>query len=56
MIAEQVGFKHNSKVIDCGIPEDEICNVWSEWHLVLDGEKHYSKFKDFEDWKNFYKN
>jgi len=55
MIAEQVGVKHNSKVIYCGITEDEMC-VWSEWHLVLDGEKHYSKFKDFEDWKNFYKN
>jgi len=56
IIAEQIGFKHNSKVIDCGIPEDEMCNVWGEWHLVLDGEKYYSKFKDSEEWRKFYNN
>tara|TARA_R110002020_G_scaffold69127_7_gene180177 strand:- start:2541 stop:3173 length:633 start_codon:yes stop_codon:yes gene_type:complete len=56
MIAEEVGLKHNSKAIDCGVPEDEICNVWSEWHLILDGKKYYSKFKDMEEWRRFYNN
>ena len=28
---------------------------WSDWHLVFDGKKYYSKFKDLEDWKKFYR-
>ena len=27
---------------------------WSKWHLVLDGEKYYSKFKDIDDWRKHY--
>ncbi|MDB4311962.1 hypothetical protein N9937_00890 [bacterium] len=32
----------------------EIQQDWSEWHLILDGEKHYSKFKNFKEWKDHY--
>jgi hypothetical protein len=56
MIAKWADFKHNSKVKDYGIPEDEMCNVWGEWHLILDGKKHYSKFKNHEEWRKFYNN
>lgn len=28
---------------------------WNEWHLILDGEKHFSPFADIEAWKTYYK-
>jgi len=28
---------------------------WSEWYLLLDGKRYYSKFKSYEDWLNYYK-
>jgi len=27
---------------------------WDKWHLVLDGKKYRSKFKDEEEWRRFY--
>lgn len=27
---------------------------WSEWHLVLNGKKYYTRFTDMQDWQNFY--
>jgi hypothetical protein len=27
---------------------------WSKWHLVLDGEKHYSRFANYEEWQAYY--
>ncbi len=27
---------------------------WSEWHLVIEGKKYYSQFKDIEDWREHY--
>ena len=27
---------------------------WEKWHLLLDGKKHFSPFKDFEAWKVHY--
>lgn len=29
---------------------------WEEWHLILEGEKHYSKFKDMMEWVEYYEN
>ena len=28
---------------------------WSDWHIVIDGRKHYTKFQSFEDWQEHYK-
>lgn len=27
---------------------------WSDWHLVLNGKKYYSRFTDFEEWQAYY--
>lgn len=27
---------------------------WEKWHIVIDGEKYYSKFANFEEWRDFY--
>ncbi len=27
---------------------------WSAWHLILEGEKHYGKFKNIQEWENHY--
>jgi hypothetical protein len=27
---------------------------WTKWHLLLDGEKYYSKFKNLYEWEKFY--
>jgi len=27
---------------------------WKKWHLVLDGEKHYSPYKDIDAWYAHY--
>lgn len=27
---------------------------WSKWHLILEGEKHYGKFKSMRDWEQHY--
>lgn len=29
---------------------------WDQWHLVLEGEKYYSKFKDINQWHKHYAN
>lgn len=34
-------------------PEGPIAK-WGEWHLLLNGTKYYSPFKDYEDWKAFW--
>lgn len=36
------------------IPSDEgVFADWSKWHLNINGEKHYSKFKDLREWGNY---
>lgn len=49
-------YKYGVDYEACDVMEDNIDNVaqWSDWHLVLDGEKHYSRFKDMEEWYNHY--
>ena len=37
---------------DQGIPVMQ--QDWSKWHLILEGERHYSKFKSMYDWENQY--
>ena len=27
---------------------------WEKWHLVFEGKKYYSKFKNIEEWNKFY--
>ncbi|OGH07427.1 MAG: hypothetical protein A2W22_03090 [Candidatus Levybacteria bacterium RBG_16_35_11] len=27
---------------------------WSQWHLILDGEKHFSPFKSYHEWVEHY--
>ena len=39
--------------LDRWFPESD--GSWKKWHLILDGKKYYSKFKDEVDWYNFYK-
>lgn len=34
-------------------PQHEMAE-WREWHLVLDGEKHYSPFTDIDEWRENY--
>ena len=52
-IAELMNFKHNSKYT---IFDKEICPEWSQWCLILDGKKYYSKFKNMKEWQKYYKN
>ena len=42
----------------CGVLKENIteCAEWSEWHLILEGEKYYTKYKDFVEWKTHYNN
>lgn len=28
---------------------------WDKWHLIIEGKKYYSKFKNYAEWSNFYK-
>lgn len=34
----------------------EHIGTWDKWHLILDGEKHYSPFKDYGAWAKKYGN
>ena len=27
---------------------------WEDWHLVIDGKKYYSKFKNEQEWREYY--
>lgn len=27
---------------------------WNEWHIEIDGKKHYSKYKNYSEWKEAY--
>ena len=34
-------------------PEDGVAD-WDKWHLIIEGKKYYSKFKDMDEWMNYY--
>ena len=50
-MVNHVGIKHRCTSISLG---DVDIADWDEWHLVLEGEKYYSKFKNYEEWEEFY--
>lgn len=27
---------------------------WDKWYFEFEGEKHFSKFKDYADWEDYY--
>lgn len=35
---------------DYGVQQD-----WSQWHMVLEGEKYFSKFSDIREWEEYYR-
>jgi hypothetical protein len=32
----------------------EIDGTWNKWHLLLNGQKYYSRFKDYKEWAEYY--
>ena len=54
-VANKLEIKHNCKPIEFNMDPND-CAEWSDWKLILDDKEYYSKFKDYEDWKQFYKN
>ena len=36
--------------------DEERIADWDKWHLVIDGKKYYSKFKNLDDWADYYSN
>lgn len=37
------------------IPDERLCQQdWRKWHIIIDGQKHYSNFKNEQDWYNYY--
>lgn len=42
---------------DIVLPEDhfpEHNGKWNQWYLEFEGVRHYSRFKDFSEWEDFY--
>lgn len=35
-------------------PNTENIASWEKWHLVIEGEKYYSPYKDINDWQQHY--
>lgn len=32
----------------------ENVGTWDKWHILIEGKKYFSKFKDYGDWYSFY--
>ena len=41
----------NPFIVDSGGSQGE---NWGKWRLIIDGKKHKSKFKSYDEWYNFY--
>jgi hypothetical protein len=50
-------IEHGNNIVrplpDWKFPE-KICSDWSSWHLKIEGEKFYSKFKNESEWEEYY--
>lgn len=55
-LAETYDINHTCDTIEKDIDEVNKFAEWSQWHLILDGDKYYSRFKDQEEWQNYYSN
>tara|TARA_R110002020_G_scaffold1049_2_gene5289 strand:- start:5 stop:628 length:624 start_codon:yes stop_codon:yes gene_type:complete len=53
MMCDYVGINY-----ECDVMPEEKTKVasWNKWHLILDGQKYYSKFKNNEEWAKYYNN
>lgn len=40
-------------VLSYDIDEPEMAS-WGEWHYLIEGEKYYGKWKDFDEWNAYY--
>ena len=53
MMCDHLGINYECDVM----PEDKTkVASWNKWHLILDGDKYYSKFKNDEERRKFYNN
>lgn len=47
---------HNQGYIDLRVDYPSYCDDdWDKWHIVIDGKVYYSRFKNRDEWKEYYK-
>jgi hypothetical protein len=51
MMCDHLGINYECDVMTMEGIEDV---AWDKWHLILDGQKYYSKFKDIIEWHQYY--
>ena len=49
MLWNQITGEDRSYTID-----DSYTAPWNQWHLIIEGKKYYSKFKNMQEWANYY--
>ena len=55
MVADNVNLKHDCLPMGEGsVSKEVVAAEWDQWHLVLEGKKYYSKFKDQKEWHHYY--
>lgn len=54
-VAQEVNYQKFSKYLNYGTYRNGICFAkWSDWYMLIDNKKYKGKFKNFNEWKNFY--